>query len=291
MLASRNPKNAYSEWIGLVAHIPAFQNGKFAGCFNVSKSRVRPVAAILLGFAATDSNPQAGAERGDMCVASSDSLPREKMNVPLVNWGSLLLGVIFLVGPAFSAARADTLRWTLHSVSTGAGASVTGWFDVQYGLPNVPYLAVTAVDITVGPEWLNGALDPGYNFTQLDTIIADMTSGTPWGITGIDFCGEPGCDGPQSHALLGMGFAFPQGLSTLGGTIPLVYDWRVMGGGFGPPNVGVYSPTSSCCGDAAPVISGYVTAAPETATPEPGSLVLVGSGLSALLGFMRRKPR
>ena len=193
---------------------------------------------------------------------------------------SLLLGIVGAVH-----ASPVTITWTLHDVRTEGGASVTGSFDVMYDPAGPsPYLQVTDVDIDVGPGFVRDGSgnyvdvpDRGYDFTALNIGIAGVGGGfgNQTSLLGLDFCTGVNCNG--NVQILGLGFAGP-GLFATGGTVDLAYDWRVLGGGYGPPYVGVYSATSNVPKDSAGILTGYVTGAPagQPATvPEPASVLLL----------------
>jgi PEP-CTERM motif-containing protein len=156
-------------------------------------------------------------------------------------------------------ASASPVTWDLSGVTFTSGASASGSF--VYDALTITY---SSIDITVsGAAFGNGTytiLDPGFGSSGSEIVAVPSVL--------ADFTGTP---------VLAFDFASP--LTDAGGTIALLANGH-----------GIQQCVDALCGSSFTVdalLAGSVTTS-VTSTPEPSSLLLLGSGL---LGLMLRRKR
>jgi hypothetical protein len=164
-------------------------------------------------------------------------------------------------------ASADNITWTLVGV-TSLGTSITGSFVFNADTTTYSSIDVTTSGGSIIPSetWTNKA-----TFGSFNCCLALVSSSTT-PETGLD--------------LLNLVWT-PSMLTNAGGTIPLVFTQQ------GTCNASDCVSFTPYAGDPSggqnPNVTGYLVASSSASVPEPGSLVLFGSGIIGLAGAVRRK--
>ena len=172
----------------------------------------------------------------------------------------LILVAVATVG-IVSLAQADTLTWTLVGV-TSLGTSITGSFDY-----NADTQTYSSIDITTS----GGTVIPSMTWTVESVAV----QGSPWALYLVNSSAAD----ETGDALFGLTFYNP--LTDAGGTIG--FDYTIEG-----------ICADSACTEAYPdnpytntAVTGDVVAS--ASVPEPGTLMLLATGLLGLSGAVKRK--
>jgi hypothetical protein len=169
---------------------------------------------------------------------------------------------LIIVGVMVPTATADPITWTLSGVTFSDGATASGSFVYNADTDTVSSVEITTTSGALFSGATYSGVDPGFGPSALQIVLVTNPSLA-------DFTGT---------GALVLSFMSGSGLTDLGGTVAL-------GGGEALcNNLGCTSGTLE-----RPITGGDAISSSLVATPEPGSLFLLGIGMFSLIGMKRNR--
>jgi len=191
-------------------------------------------------------------------------LPANRRTSAKASFGLLLLMVI-----GVSSAHASSITWTLQNVVFGDGTHVNGSFVFDYATALPASVNLTTTGGSSVPSESNWVLNPNINAADQGIIVVDSTSANLFGAHIISLGGLT--DYLDFSSVFALDFFVAGTCSNISCTTYY---------GLGTPGI-----PASNTGSGEFVLAGT----PIAETPEPSTLLMLGTGLAGLGGVVRRR--